>query len=166
MKEIFHRRSVRKYTSQKVEPEKIEKLLKAAMRSPSACNQQAWEFVVVTDTETLSKLAYVSEYTSPAGRAALAVVTLGNTDFMICPDIWTHDMGAVCENILLEADYLGLGGVWMSVDPVESRIDNVRKILSLPENVKPYSIIAIGYPDENPVDADRFKPERIHYSKY
>lgn len=51
MNEIFHRTSIRKYTDQPVEQEKIELLMRAAMAAPSARNQQPWEFYVVTDRE-------------------------------------------------------------------------------------------------------------------
>lgn len=162
MKQIFERRSVRNYTLQTVEPEKIEKLLRAAMQAPSGGNQQPWEFIVVTDKQLLRKLASVSKPAAPA-----AIVVLGNTGYMKYPELWTHDLGAVCQNILLEAEYLGLGAVWMSIEPTESRINNIRNIFpSMPENIKPYSIIAIGYPDETREPIERFKPERIHYNSY
>ena len=51
MNEIFHRISVRKFEEREVEPEKIERILRAAMAAPSARNQQPWEFYVVTDRE-------------------------------------------------------------------------------------------------------------------
>ncbi len=54
MNEIFHRTSIRKYTSRPVEADKIELLLRAAMAAPSAGNQQPWEFYVVTDKNTLN----------------------------------------------------------------------------------------------------------------
>ena len=46
MDSIFHRVSIRKFQDKPVEPEKIEKLLRAAMAAPSAGNQQPWEFYV------------------------------------------------------------------------------------------------------------------------
>ena len=51
MNSIFHRISVRKYEDKPVEKEKIMEILKAGMQAPSACNQQPWEFYVVTDKE-------------------------------------------------------------------------------------------------------------------
>ena len=41
---IFNRRSVRKYTEQKIEPEKVDRMLRAAMQAPSATNQQLGNF--------------------------------------------------------------------------------------------------------------------------
>ena len=51
MNSIFHRVSIRKYTDQKIEEEKIMQMLRAAMAAPSACNQQPWEYYVVTNPE-------------------------------------------------------------------------------------------------------------------
>ena len=52
---IFHRVSIRKYKEDSVEPDKIKMMLKAAMAAPSACNQQPWEYYVVTDKEIIRK---------------------------------------------------------------------------------------------------------------
>ena len=71
MKEIFDRVSVRKYTVQPVEAEKVEKLLRAAMAAPSAGNQQPWEFCVVRNRETLDQLAACSPYAKPLLGAPL-----------------------------------------------------------------------------------------------
>ena len=55
MNSIFHRISVRKYEDRPVEKEKIMEILKAGLQAPSACNQQPWEFFVVTDKEKIQK---------------------------------------------------------------------------------------------------------------
>ena len=63
MSAIFDRVSIRKYEDRAVEEEKILAILKAAMQAPSACDQQPWEFYVVTDKETLKKQAeLISEF--------------------------------------------------------------------------------------------------------
>ena len=51
MNSIFHRISVRKYEDRPIEKEKIMEILRAGMQAPSACNQQPWEFYVVTNKE-------------------------------------------------------------------------------------------------------------------
>lgn len=70
------RRSIRSYTTQLVEPEKIEILLKAAMSAPSACNTQPWEIIVTQDNNILQKLRDVL----PMGRynAPCAITICGN----------------------------------------------------------------------------------------
>lgn len=69
MNSIFHRISVRKYEDKPVEKEKIMEILKAGMQAPSACNQQPWEFYVVTDKEKIQKLSKVTPYTVCAAGA-------------------------------------------------------------------------------------------------
>ena len=75
MNSIFHRISVRKYEDRPVEKEKIMEILRAGMQAPSACNQQPWEFYVVTDKEKIQKLSKVTPYT---GCAAGAPVVTGS----------------------------------------------------------------------------------------
>ena len=79
MTSIFKRRSVRRYTDRKVEKEKIDRMLRAAMQAPSACNQQPWEFLVVEDKATIEKLAKFSPYARMLLEAPLAIVILEKT---------------------------------------------------------------------------------------
>lgn len=74
MNEIFHRVSIRKYKKQPVEKEKILQILKAAMQAPSACNQQPWEFYVVTDPEKIQKLSQTTPYAGCAAGAPVVIV--------------------------------------------------------------------------------------------
>ncbi|MGB9371113.1 MAG: nitroreductase family protein [Halobacteriota archaeon] len=46
---ILTRRSVRRYTNEQIDDETTEKLLAAAMSTPSAANEQPWEFIVIRD---------------------------------------------------------------------------------------------------------------------
>ena len=120
---IDRRRSVRSYQNREVEPEKIEKLLRAAMQAPSAGNQQPWEFLVV------------------------------------------QDLGAAAENLLLEAVNQGLGAVWAGIHPFAERVDAVRELFSLPPELMPFAIIAVGYPEKADANhfIDRYDPSRVHY---
>ena len=68
---------------------------------------------------------------------------------------WLSDNG-------LETDTLGLGGVWFGIAPVEERMEEVHRLLGLPENVKVFSMFALGYPAETRPQHDRFDPERNH----
>ena len=141
-------------------------LLAAGMQAPSGGNQRPWEFLVIDDKEIIKRLPEISGPAAPAGRAPLCIITLGNEDRMKFPELWTHDMGACCQNILLEAAHLGLGAVWMSIDPTSSRVAKTRELFDLPENIKPFSIIAVGYPDEDKKIEDRYDETRIHHNKF
>ena len=165
MESIFTRRSVRRYKEQKVEKEKIEKLLRAAMQAPSARNQQCWEFIVVEDKEKLEQLSNMTPNSKLIANAPLAIVVLGNEERMTCNEYWEQDLGASTQNILLEAVNLNLGSVWIGTAPHKDRMDYVSNIFNLKENLKPFCIISIGYPlDENANKfIDRFDETRVQY---
>ena len=57
MNSIFTRRSIREYDSRPVEPEKLDRTLRAGMQAPSAMNRQPWEFLVVEKPEMIQKIA-------------------------------------------------------------------------------------------------------------
>lgn len=168
MEAIFIRRSIRKYTDEPVEKEKVEKLLRAAMQAPSAGNQQPWEFIVVQERENLIKLSEMSPYSKPVKDAPLAFVLLGDTEKMRFPENWQQDMGATAENILLQAVELKLGAVYLGAAPDEDRENYLKKMFNLPDNIKPFCVIAIGYPADGQSNRfiDRYDENRVHYEKY
>lgn len=169
MEEIFNRRSIRKFTSQPVEPEKIDKLLRAAMQAPSAMNQQPWEFIVVQDKERLEKLSLTSPYAKLIAGSSLTFVLLANKNDIKVPGAlgWEEDMGAAVQNILLEAVHLGLGGVWLGVATTEIIPKNISSFFDLPDHIMPFAMISIGYPDgQENTFVDRYKEEKVHYEKW
>lgn len=167
MNAIFNRRSIRKFKDQSVEPEKIEKLLRAAMQAPSAANQQPWEFIVIQDKAALEKLSEVSPYSKPVATSGVTFILVANENALIVPTAWQQDMSAAAENLLLEATELELGGVWFGVATSEVVTDAVGKLYALPSHIKPFAMIAVGYPDgQNNVFVDRYKAEKVHFDKW
>ena len=167
MKEIFERRSIRQYTDAPVSDADMEKLLHAAMQAPSAGNQQPWEFVVLRDKETMLKILAFHEYSNPLKTADCAIVVCGKQAKMEqMRPYMAQDCAAATQNILLEATHLGLGAVWMGVYPEEKRVDGVRELLSAPEDIIPFCIIALGHPAEQPAPADRYDAARVHINKW
>ncbi len=167
MKEIFNRRSIRKFKDQAVEPEKVDKLLRAAMQAPSAANQQPWEFIVVQDKEKLAKVAGASAYAKPVASCGVAFVLLADERVMKVPTAWQQDMGACAENLLLEAVHLDLGGVWLGVSVSEETSNNVSSLFDLPDNIKPYALIAVGYPEDQKNEfVDRYNAAKVHHEKW
>ncbi len=162
MKEIFHRVSVRKFEETKVEKEKLEKLLRAAMQSPSAMNQQPWEFYVIEDKDILLKLSKATPYSMCVKNAPMAIVICYQKETP-ANEYKEIDCAIATENILLEADGLGLGGVMIGVAPVEERMQKVEEILSLPTNLRAFTIIPIGYPLKQKTQEDRYNPSKVHY---
>lgn len=162
MNEIFHRTSIRKYQNKPVEDAKIEKMLRAAMAAPSAGNQQPWEFYLVKDSITLKKLSRTSPYASCAASAPVAFVACYRVDCKM-PEYAQIDMSASTQNLLLEADALGLGAVWLGIAPLKERMDAVRAVLNIPENLEAFAIIPCGYPEAVHPQQNRYDEQRIHY---
>ena len=162
MNSIFHRVSIRKYEEKPVEQEKITQMLKAAMAAPSACNQQPWEFYVVTDKNVIERLSEASPYAKCAKDAPLVFVPCYRTEG-IAPDYFEIDLSAAVENLLLEADHLGLGAVWMGIAPDEGRMNAVKKVLDIPEHLRAFALVPCGYPAEARAQQDRYEESRVHY---
>ena len=162
MDAIFTRTSTRQFESREVENKYIIKILRAAMAAPSAMNQQPWEFYVVTDKDIIAKLAKVTPYSSPAGNAPVNIIACYNTNALRVPAMVNIDMAMSTENILLEAETLGLGAVMLGIAPDEERMKAVEEILNLPENFRAFTIIPIGYPKNKREQEDRYEPSRVH----
>ncbi|MGL4364264.1 MAG: nitroreductase family protein, partial [Bacteroidales bacterium] len=149
MEVILSRRSIRSFTAQTVEQDKVEQLLRAAMSAPTARNMQPWAFIVITDRATLDSLAKLSN-AKMLSSAPMAIVACGDMSKAIKEngtDFWIQDVSAVTQNILLAAHALGLGAVWTGIYPLEDRVSFVRTHLALPSNVIPLSVIPVGYPN-------------------
>lgn len=159
------RRSIRQYDKRLIEKEKIEKLLRAAMQAPSAANQQPWEFLVVENPDTLENLSKAHTYATPMKNAALGIIVLAREDGLLFPQYWQQDLAAATQNILLAAVELGLGAVWMGIAPEEDRMTYIRELFHLPQGVKAFAMLALGYSSGNAFK-DRFDASRIHYEKY
>ncbi len=165
--EALHtRRSIRKFTSQGVSDELIEKMLAAAMMAPSAGNQQPWQFILVTDADQKEKIATVHPYVKMVCEAPLAILVCGDLTKEKFAGYWPQDCSAAMENLLLAAHGLGLGAVWTGIYPMEDRIMRFREICSLPEHVIPLGLAIIGWPDHKSVAGERYNPERIHYNRW
>ncbi|MGD9977447.1 MAG: nitroreductase family protein [Bacteroidales bacterium] len=70
------------------------------------------------------------------------------------------------QNILLAVESMGLGGVWTAAYPRMDRVNAVKAVLSIPDDIFPLNVIPIGYPKGEHRPAEKFKPERIHWEKW
>ena len=162
MNNVFTRVSIRRYQDRPVEKEKTEAILRAAMQAPSAANQQPWEFYVVTSREKLAALSEVHPYAGMTKNAPAAIVSVYRKDCRI-PAYAQIDLSIAMENLWLETDAQGLGGVWLGIAPMEDRMKAVEEILDLPDTVRAFAVFPYGYPAEERKQQDRFDESRIHY---
>lgn len=154
---IISRRSIRQFKQEPVSRDILQKLINASRLAPSAANRQPLEFVVV-DEEKIRKEVFTclkwAAYIAPEGNPkpghepVAYIVVLVNSEIREKGFEW--DVGAAIENMILAALEKGIGSCWLlSVDR-----EKLREILNIPENYKIDSVLALGYPDENPVIED------------
>ena len=82
------------------------------------------------------------------------------------PQFWVQDCSAAVENILIEAVLLGLGAVWLGVYPLDERVQGLRRLLGIPDDVIPFAVVPVGHPAENKEPADRYDPGRVHRERW
>ena len=104
----------------------------------------------------------MSPYAWMTKDAPTAIVSAYRKDCKV-PEYAQIDLSIAMENLWLETDAQGLGGVWLGIAPVEERMQAVEKILDIPDTLRAFAIFPYGYPAEEKKQQDRFEPDRIHY---
>lgn len=146
---ILGRRSIRKFKSDKVDKALINELLEAGFAAPSACNKRPLDFFVVTNEDKLEKMQSAGRFTTVTAPLVIVVCAdMSRTLPRSYADYWLHDAAAATENILIRATSLGLGSLWCGVYLQKQPMEAIKELLSLPENIVPFSMIKIGYADE------------------
>jgi len=163
---IIYRRSIRKYTDEKVTDSQVEILLKAGMYAPSAVNKQSWHFIVFRDKQVINEIIEIHRSAQMLESSSVAILVCWDETLQHDVGYGPVDCSAATQNILLAAHGTGLGAVWVGLYPRENRVTAVHRLFNLPAHVKPFSIISIGYPGEKKEFPDRFKKEKIHYEKW
>ncbi|MDD4297309.1 MAG: nitroreductase family protein [Ruminiclostridium sp.] len=154
---IIKRRSVRKFIQTKINRELLIKLVNAARFAPSASNLQPMKFLIVDEKEHVDKVfelvkwaGYIAPHGNPKkGEEPVAyIIILADTE--IRKNGYEHDAGAAGQNIILTATEEGLGSCWIrSIDR-----KSMRDLFSIPDNLEIDTLIALGYPAEEPVAED------------
>jgi len=144
------RRSVRRYTKQVIESEKIALLKEALLRSPSSKNINPWKFIFVDDLHLIKKLKECKPHgVKPLESAPLAVVICADETKN---DVWIEDCSIASIMLQLTAQSLGLGSCWIQIrnrfytESVSSE-KYIQKLLGIPQNLRVLSIVTIGYPE-------------------
>jgi len=138
---IKNRRSTRNYKDRPISRDALQELVDAARFAPTARGVQAWEFIIVTNPETLKKLGGLIENARfiSSAKACVAVFS-GDTKYYL------EDGCAATENILIAATALGIGSCWVAGDK-KPYCGDVAGLLSAPDSLKLVSLIALGYPE-------------------
>ena len=165
---IFNRRSVRKYENRQIPEEMLTHLFEAAMAAPSAVAKDPWHFLLIRERATLDNMVKILPNGQMLRQAPAAIVVCGDINKANLNEVsyMLQDLSAAAENLLLAATALGLGSCWLGMHPRSERMDPIRDLFSLPENIIPMCGIALGWPAEQPEPRTRYNPERVHLEKW
>ena len=136
------------------------------MTAPSAWNQQPWHFIIIKERKLLDKITEFHEYAQMCKQASAAILVCYEPKLATLKDMGEQDCSAATQNILLAAHALGLGAVWCGVYPREPKMRGFIKLLNIPKDIIPFSLVPIGYPAQKSGKVDRYKKERVHVDKW
>ena len=160
---LAERRSTRKFTDRKVEPEVADRILHSALSAPSSRNSRSTRIMVVDNPETLTAMSEMRDYGSAfIKNAPLAFVIAGDTS---ATDLWRENCAIVATILQLACVDEGLASCWVHVDGRpqlkdephgKQAIDLLRTLLPLPEEWNVLCIVAAGYSDFHPAPLPPF----------
>jgi len=167
---VRERAMMRAFRPDPVPEELIQKLLRSAVRAPSAGNLQAWEFIVVQEPERKRRLAEAALGQMFVAEAPVVIVTCRNMERNArrYGDRGRHfynliDASFASLMILLAAHNEGLGACFVGA----YRDEEVSRILGLPEHARPVGIIPIGWPAAAATVTERMPlAEVVHYERF
>ena len=163
------RRSVRRYTDEKISDEALKKILSAALLAPSGHAKYPCEFIVVTNRELLEKMSHCrkSSIAKMLSEAAAAVVVIADREKS---ETIIEDCSVAMMNMELMASSLGIGNCWIQVRGREAEDDSpaedfLRGIVGFPENFACQSVLSLGMPARppKPRELDKLKFEKVSY---
>lgn len=160
-KHIRSRRSIRRFRTDTVPKEVIRDILDCGRLAPTARNAQPWILGAVTDQETRHRLSDLAEY----GRfirdcpVCFTVFTAASEKYYL------EDGCAATMNMILAAAAYGLGTCWVAGDK-KAYAKNVRELLNVPGDFTLVSLIACGYPDEEPQPQKKPLDEVAFWNRY
>jgi nitroreductase len=141
---IYRRRSIREFTEAEISVEHLREIIRAGMWAPSGLNNQPWRFVTVRDPEVKDELAQQTHYGHIIrGANTLIAVFLCKEDMYDA--VKDHQAAGACiQNMLLAAEALGLGAVWLG--QILKNKKEVNRILGLTDDFDLMAVLALGHP--------------------
>ncbi len=174
---INGRVSVREYTEEPVDNEVLRELIEAAIKAPSAINQQPWAFIVVKDTARLNRIS--DQAKTHLLKASLAAPAhpfhemLNDPKFDIFyrapvliviaaaePTDWAvEDCSLAAENLMLAAYAKGLGTCWIGFAQNWLATAEGKAELGVPVTYSPIAPIIVGHVRRQPPPVPRKDPD-------
>ncbi|NMB24051.1 MAG: nitroreductase family protein [Firmicutes bacterium] len=157
---IKTRRSIRKFQDKPIPRDVLENIVDCGRLAASGRNDQPWEFVVVTDPAIKDKIANATDYGKFIAQAAACIA-------VFCKDTtyYIEDGSAASQNILVSAWAQGVGTCWIAGDK-KHYAETIGEIVKAPEGIKLVSLIALGYPNEQPTREKRELQDVLHWDSF
>ena len=161
------RRSMRKFTDEKITAEEQRQLMRAALMSPSSKGLHSYEFMVVEDSQAIAQVSKAKVMGGEFLAAApMAIVVMADP---AVSDTWIEDASVAATHLLLQAEDMGLGACWIQIrgradaEGVDAE-DNVRRILGIAEGKRVLCIVAVGHKgmERKPQNEDRLCWDKVH----
>ena len=152
---IEKRRSVRKYSDRPVEKEVLDAVVKVAQTAPSSRNCKSSAFMIIEDKDTLEALSQMRDSGSGLlAGAQSAVVVMGDETKT---DLWVDNCAISATFVQLAVTAMDLVSCWVHVngrprlkaEPEGATAeDYVTELLGIKDGLRPYCVVAIGYPEQ------------------
>jgi nitroreductase len=155
---IHKRRSVRKFTGEPVSRQDLETIVDAGRLAASGHNKQPWDFIVVTNRNTINELKVCTPWMEKAG-AIIAVVVDPSSRW------WCEDGAAAVENMLIACTAMGYGSCWVEGNMLPYE-EEFKALLGIPKEKRLFTLIPVGVPVEWPTKDKKPLQEVIHWEKY
>jgi nitroreductase len=152
---VEKRKSVRRYSDRPVEKEILDAIVKVAQTAPSSRNSKSSAFMIIEDRDTLDALSQMRDYgASPLKSAKAGIVVMGDTSKT---DLWVDNCAISATFVQLAVTAMDLVSCWIHIngrpclkaEPEGTQAsDYVSELLGITYGLKPYCVVAIGYPEE------------------
>ena len=160
------RRSIRKYKKHKISDEQLKEIVNCGMSAPSAGNEQPWHFIIIKNEALLKQISQIHEHAQMMNDATAGILVCFDLRLEKHDSMAVQDCAAATENLLLAIHDLGLGGCWIGVYPRKKRMEGLRHLFDIPDNIIPFSLVSIGFPNEKKENINRFNTERLHDDRW
>jgi nitroreductase len=162
LKAIENRRSTRKYKEEQITEEELQALLDAGIQAPSANNSQSWHFTVIQNKDMINLMSNLSREMMLKSDNE-SIVNMGKNVSNIFYDAPTVivisgkkdvssslvDCSAAIENMLIAAESIGLGTVWIGLIRYFFTFGDEVEKLQIPNGYEPLYAVAIGYKEND-----------------
>ena len=146
---IKTRRSRRLFLPKEVSKEMIKELITCAASAPSSQDSQPWQFIVIRDKTVKQKIGDLKGRENQQHILTAPIIIVVCVDTKKSPTRYVEDGVTATENLLLAANALGLGSVYVTCAKTSKPevMHEIQRLLGLPKELLPINILPIGYPD-------------------